>query len=168
MKKIDNIEIEKQLADIRQKLLDLLISLKNDVPNWNHKFSHFARFASNLTGRPLIFNIAMLVILVWVVSGPIFGFSDTWQLMINTATTIITFLMVFLIQHTQNRDTEAMHVKLDELIRSIEGAHNALLNLEELEEEELELFRQRYSELAKTAREEMLKGLPDTGTPEIR
>ncbi|MGR9073844.1 MAG: low affinity iron permease family protein [Gammaproteobacteria bacterium] len=142
--------------------------MREDAPYWNHKFSHFARFASHLTGRPLIFNLAMLVILLWVVSGPVFGFSDTWQLMINTATTIITFLMVFLIQHTQNRDTEAIQVKLDELIRSIEGAHNALLNLEELEEEELELFRRRYSELARTAREEMAKGRPDTGTPEIR
>ncbi|MGR9099802.1 MAG: low affinity iron permease family protein [Gammaproteobacteria bacterium] len=142
--------------------------MQEDAPYWNHKFSHFARFASHLTGRPLIFNLAMLVILLWVVSGPVFGFSDTWQLMINTATTIITFLMVFLIQHTQNRDTEAIQVKLDELIRSIEGAHNALLNLEELEEEELELFRRRYSELARTAREEMAQGRPDTGTPEIR
>jgi low affinity Fe/Cu permease len=88
--------------------------------------------------------------------------------MINTATTIVTFLMVFLIQHTQNKDTEAMQVKLDELIRSIDGAHNALLNLEELEEEELELFRKRYFLLAKKARKDIEKGLSDTGTPELK
>ena len=139
-------DIMKQIMEIQQKLIDAIKNYRGNVPYWNHRFSHFARFASHLTGRPLIFNLAMLIILVWVVSGPIFGFSDTWQLMINTATTIVTFLMVFLIQHTQNRDTEAMQVKLDELIRSIEGAHNALLSLEELEEEELELFRKRYSD----------------------
>ena len=97
------------------------------------------------------------MILVWVISGPIFGFSDTWQLIINTAKTIVTFLMVFLIQHTQNRDTEALQVKLDELIRSIEGANNALLDLEEMEEQELALLRRQYATLARKAREEMEK-----------
>jgi low affinity Fe/Cu permease len=131
-----------------------------DFPNnmekaayWNTKFDHFARLFSHLSGRPFAFNVAIVVILIWFISGPLFGFSDTWQLIINTATTIITFLMVFLIQHTQNRDTEAMQVKLDELIRAFEGANNALLDLEEIEEEELTLLRQHYIALAKEARE---------------
>jgi low affinity Fe/Cu permease len=103
-----------------------------------------------------------------MVSGPLFSFSDTWQLVINTSTTIITFLMVFLIQNTQNRDTEAIQVKLDELIRATQGAHNALLDLEELEEETLETFRTKYQTLAKVAREELSQGGEDTGTPELR
>jgi low affinity Fe/Cu permease len=120
---------------------------------WNAKFDRFARLFSRLSGRPLAFNIAMIVILVWVISGPVFGFSDTWQLVINTATTIVTFLMVFLIQHTQNRDTEALQVKLDELIRAIEKADDTLLDLEELEEEELAILRSKYVTLARVARE---------------
>jgi low affinity Fe/Cu permease len=103
---------------------------------------------------------------VWVVSGPLFGFSDTWQLVINTATTIVTFLMVFLIPHTQDRDIEALQVKLDELIRAKEGANNALLDLEELEEEELEMLRKHYIMLAHVAREQMdKKGMPRTESP---
>ena len=106
------------------------------------------------------------MILVWAVSGPVFGFSDTWQLVINTGTTIITFLMVFVIQNTQNRDTEAMQIKLDELIRATKGAHNALLDLEELEIESLDAFRKKYEALAKSARKDLGDGSPDTGTPE--
>lgn len=120
---------------------------------WNAKFDRFARLFGRLSGRPLAFNLAMAVILAWVVTGPIFGFSDTWQLVINTATTIVTFLMVFLIQHTQNRDTEALQVKLDELIRAVEKADNELLDLEEMEEEELAILRSKYVSLARTARE---------------
>ena len=101
---------------------------------------------------------------MWIITGPLFGFSDTWQLVINTATTIITFLMVFLIQSSQNRDTEAIQVKLDELIRATQGAHNALLDLEELEEAELDKFRDRYQALAKEARVNVRK--LDTGSPE--
>lgn len=115
-------------------------------------FGRFARWASCEAGRPTAFSLAVIVLVVWAVSGPIFGFSDTWQLIINTGTTIITFLMVFLIQNTQNRDSEAIHVKLDELIRANKGAHNALLDLEELEEEELNQIRDDYEKLAEKAR----------------
>ena len=93
------------------------------------------------------------MIVVWVVTGPLFGFSDTWQLVINTGTTIITFLMVFLIQSTQNRDSEAVQVKLDEIIRAIGNAKNELLDLEELEEKDLDEIRETYTEMAKKARE---------------
>jgi low affinity Fe/Cu permease len=113
-----------------------------------------------------VFVLAVGVIAAWIVTGPIFGFSDTWQLVINTGTTIVTFLMVFLIQNTQYRDTEAIQVKLDELIRATKGAHNALLDLEELEEEQLDAFRTRYQALASAARAELSRGLQDTGTPE--
>lgn len=111
--------------------------------------------------------LAVAIIILWITTGPIFGFSDTWQLVINTGTTIITFLMVFLIQNTQNRDTEAIQVKLDELIRATRGAHNALLDLEELEEENLDAFRAKYQTLAAAARAELRRGVKDTGTPEL-
>ena len=129
-------------------------------------YSRFAKAAAHFCGRPRVFTLAVAVIAVWVVTGPMFRFSDTWQLVINTGTTIITFLMVFLIQNTQNRDTEAIQVKLDELIRATRGAHNALLDLEELEEESLDAFRARYQALAAAARVELDKGNQDTGTPE--
>jgi len=106
------------------------------------------------------------IIVAWIITGPLFGFSDTWQLVINTGTTIITFLMVFLIQNTQNRDTEAIQVKLDELIRATRGAHNALLDLEELEEENLDEFRAKYQALASAARAQLVRGFKDTDTPE--
>jgi len=129
-------------------------------------YSKFAKAASRFCGRPRIFVLAVAVIAAWVFTGPLFHFSDTWQLVINTGTTIITFLMVFLIQNTQNRDTEAIQVKLDELIRATRGAHNALLDLEELEEESLDAFRTRYQALATAARAELSRGDIDTGTPE--
>ncbi len=128
-----------------------------DTRKWNNRFDRFARFAARLAGRPLAFNVAIVIIAVWVLSGPFFGFSDTWQLIINTATTIVTFLMVFIIQHTQNRDTDAIQLKLDELIRAVDTAENRLLDLEEMEEEELEILRQRYLDLAQRAREEIRK-----------
>ena len=129
-------------------------------------YSRFSKSASRYCGRPRTFTLAVLVIFVWIVTGPAFGFSDTWQLVINTGTTIVTFLMVFLIQNTQNRDTEAIQVKLDELIRATKGAHNALLDLEELDEDALDAFRKRYQALAMMARTELDRGAADTGTPE--
>jgi low affinity Fe/Cu permease len=107
-------------------------------------------------------------VLAWIVTGPIFRFGDSWQLVINTATTIVTFLMVFLIQSTQNRDSEAVQVKLDELLRVTKGAHVALLDLEELEEHELKHIRAGYEELAEKARADLRRGLKDTGAPEVR
>jgi len=132
----------------------------------NSAYSRFAKAAAHFCGRPRVFSMAAAVIAVWLITGPIFHYSDTWQLVINTGTTIITFLMVFLIQNTQNRDTEAIQVKLDELIRATQGAHNALLDLEELEEDNLDAFKARYQALAAAARVELDKGLVDTGTPE--
>jgi len=135
-----------------------------------NKSSWFARFAkttSRATGRPMAFMLAFGIVLAWVLSGPLFGFSDTWQLVINTGTTIVTFLMVFLIQHTQNRDTEALQVKLDELIRVTEGAHNALLDLEELEEDDLDRIRASYEKLASDARTQRKSGKRDTGRPTV-
>jgi low affinity Fe/Cu permease len=129
-------------------------------------YSGFAKSASHFCGRPRTFALAVAVIAIWIVTGPIFGFSDTWQLVINTGTTIITFLMVFLIQNTQSRDTEAIQIKLDELIRATKGAHNALLDLEELEEEALDAFRCKYQSLAASARKGLERGTEDTGTPE--
>jgi low affinity Fe/Cu permease len=129
-------------------------------------FTRFAKKAAQLSGRPATFALAAATIVLWGISGPIFGFSDTWQLVINTGTTIITFLMVFLIQNTQNRDTAAIQVKLDELIRATQGAHNALLDLEELEEKDLEAFRARYEKLAAAARRKVGKGGDDLDSPE--
>ena len=129
-------------------------------------YSSFAKSTAHFCGRPRMFALAVAVIAVWLVTGPIFGFSDTWQLVINTGTTIITFLMVFLIQNTQNRDTEAIQIKLDELIRATHGAHNALLDLEELEAENLDGFRAKYQALAAAARVNLSQGSEDTGTPE--
>jgi low affinity Fe/Cu permease len=117
-------------------------------------FTRFTKWTAHASGRPAAFTIAGGVIVVWAISGPYFRFSDTWQLVINTGTTIITFLMVFLIQSTQNRDSEAMQVKLDELIRAVGHARNELLDLEELEEKDLDGMKQTFVDLAKKARGE--------------
>ena len=116
-------------------------------------FTRLTKATAHLTGRPITFLLATLTIVLWAVTGPLFAFSDTWQLVINTSTTIVTFLMVFLIQSTQNRDAEAVQVKLDEIIRSIAGAKNELLDLEELEEDELDRIRETYAALARKARQ---------------
>ena len=117
-------------------------------------FTRFAKATARLAGRPAAFGCAVLAIFIWLASGPLFGFSDTWQLVINTGTTIVTFLMVFLIQNTQNRDSEAVHLKLDELIRATKGAENALLDLEELDQDALDEILSRYEQLAEAARKE--------------
>lgn len=118
-------------------------------------FNRFARHAAVITGKPITFVVAVVIIVSWAVLGPFFGFSDTWQLVINTGTTIITFLMVFLIQNTQNRDGEAVQIKLDELIRSIKSARNQVMNLEEMDERELDEVRKEYLHLAEHAKEHL-------------
>ena len=130
-------------------------------------FTRFAKWTARASGRPRTFLLAVAVIVVWAGTGPLFGFGDTWQLVINTGTTIITFLMVFLIQNTQNRDAEAIQVKLDELIRAMEGAHTELLDLEELEEDELDRIRAQYERIAERARAELRNGRRDTGSPDV-
>lgn len=129
-------------------------------------YGGISKAVSRFCGKPLVFFMAVSVIGVWIVTGPLFGFSDTWQLVINTGTTIVTFLMVFLIQNTQNRDTEAIQIKLDELIRATAGAHNALMDLEEMDERMLDQFRAKYQVLAKSARGKLALGERDTDTPE--
>ncbi len=131
-------------------------------------FNRFAKWTSRAAGKPVTFALAIVVVIVWAVTGPIFGFSDSWQLVINTGTTIITFLMVFLLQNTQYRDSEAIQVKLDELIRSIEGAHNALLELEELDQKDLDRIKAEYGKLAEKARKDLKKGKKDTDVPDVK
>ncbi|HVJ87058.1 MAG TPA: low affinity iron permease family protein [Caulifigura sp.] len=115
-------------------------------------FNRFTKWSAHATGHPVAFCLAFLVIVAWAATGPMFGYSETWQLVINTGTTIVTFLMVFLIQSAQNRDSAAVQLKLDELIRSVEGAQNALLDLEELDERDLEKMRSDFESLAEAAR----------------
>src|SRR3989338_7083925 len=126
-------------------------------------FTRFSGYISRIAGHPMVFTSALLMIILWAALGPFFGFSDTWQLAINTSTTIITFLMVFLIQSTQNRDTHALQLKLDELIRVDEKAHNALLDIEELSEKDLEKIRFTYKKIAGIARKNLREGKVDTG-----
>lgn len=128
-------------------------------------FTRFAKRAARATGHPAGFMVAVLIIVGWALTGPIFKFNNTWQLVINTGTTIVTFLMVFLIQNTQNRDGEAVQLKLDELIRALQGAHNALLDMEELTEKDLDTIKASYGDLAREARDE-LRG--DGNTPETQ
>jgi len=132
------------------------------------RFQRFARAAARVTGGATAFGLALLIILVWGVTGPLFNFSNTWQLVINTGTTIITFLMVFLIQNTQNRDSEAVQIKLDELIRATKGCHNAVLDIEELSEAELDDIKRGYTHLAREAITDLRSGKSDCGTPEVR
>jgi low affinity Fe/Cu permease len=118
----------------------------------SERFTHFAKWTAHAAGQPVTFAVAAGVLVVWALTGPMFHFNDSWQLVINTGTTIITFLMVFLIQNTQNRDAVAVHLKLDELIRAMHGARNRLMDLEDLTEEELEALRSRYVKLAEHAK----------------
>ena len=131
------------------------------------RFSRFAKLTSHWSAHPAAFFSSVAIIIIWLVTGPVFHYSDTWQLAINTGTTIVTFLMVFLIQNTQYRDAEAVQVKLDELLRVTQGAHNALLDLEELEEHELDAIHRRYAKLAQAARAKLRRGDVDTDAPEI-
>ena len=119
--------------------------MRTDSSSW---FGRFAKKTSHYAGRPATFIAAILLIAGWAASGPLFGFSDTWQLIVNTSTTIVTFLMVFLIQNSQNRDSEALQIKLDELIKVQKNANNALMNLEDLSEEELDKIREEFVRLA--------------------
>jgi len=132
------------------------------------RFTRLANVISRAAGQPVAFLIAVTLVVVWGITGPYFGYSTDWQLVINTGTTIVTFLMVFLIQNTQNRDSRAMHLKLDELIRAMEGAHNALLDLEELEQPDLDKIRKDYLALAKSARDALQGGQVDTGRVELK
>jgi low affinity Fe/Cu permease len=122
------------------------------VQEW---FGHFARVASNIAGKPIAFLIAVAVVIVWAVTGPLFGFSDTWQLVINTGTTIVTFLMVFLIQNTQNRDQMAMQIKLAELIVAVKGAHNKLALAEEMSDQELEKLHAHFQAMCEHTHESL-------------
>jgi low affinity Fe/Cu permease len=136
--------------------------------DFRSQFYRFSKWASRAVGQPMAFVLAAGVVVAWGLTGKFFGFSDTWQLVINTGTTIVTFLMVFLIQNTQNREGEAMQIKLDELLRAVQGAHLALLDLEELTDDELDEMKAGYAELAKRARRDLRKGRADSGTPEVR
>ena len=130
-------------------------------------FTRFAKATAKKSGQPGTFACAVAVIVAWACLGPMFDFSDTWQLVINTGTTIVTFIMVFLIQNTQNRDSEALQIKLDELIRATAGAHTALLDLEELDERQLDLIKAQYQQLAARARVTLEHGGFDTNVPAV-
>ena len=130
-------------------------------------YDRASRTAARGAGRSISISIACGLILLWIATGPLFGYSDTWQLVINTATTIITFLMVFLIQHTQNKDSEAVQLKLDELIRATKGAHNALIDLEESTDQQLDGLKHHYEALAQSAQRQLRCGEPDTDSPEV-
>ncbi len=128
---------------------------KGQKPEKQHKadagFSRFAQTLSQWSGRPLTFALACVLLVGWALSGPFFHFNDTWQLVINTSTTIITFLMVFLIQSTQNRDTDALHIKIDELLRTTRHAHSVLMCLDDMGSEELQKLRKTYEEMGRGA-----------------
>lgn len=133
-----------------------------------HPFAALSKWVATKTGHPMTFAIALSIVIVWAVTGPMFEYSQTWQLMINTGTTIVTFLMVFLIQNTANRESAATQIKLDELIRADKDAHTVLLDLEELTEQELLELKAKYEDLARLARVALRKGKKDTGSPELR
>jgi low affinity Fe/Cu permease len=134
---------------------------------YSTRFGRLAQRTAQGSGHPAAFAAAALIIVIWVLTGPLFRFSDTWQLVINTGTTIVTFLMVFLIQNSQNRDSAAIQIKLDELIRAVEGAHNSLLDLETLDAAQLEVVRSSYKKLAEEARRSLSSGQADTSCPAV-
>ena len=146
-------------------LLELTGTKNMSPPKSKSSFTRFAKWTARVSGKPAAFVLAVTVILAWAITGPLFGFSDTWQLVINTGTTIVTFLMVFLIQNTQNRDSEAIQIKLDELIRAAKGAQNALLDLEELEDEELDRIHHQYELMAEHARAALQRRRREGGAP---
>ena len=119
------------------------------------KFEKFATAVTRAAGHPQAFIIAFLIVLVWGITGPVFGFSDTWQLVINTGTTIVTFLMVFLIQRTQNKDAQAIHLKLNEIVAALEGASNNLIDVEDLTEEEIGTLHKHYQKLVQMAKKDI-------------
>ncbi|RYD56697.1 MAG: low affinity iron permease family protein [Sphingobacteriales bacterium] len=129
--------------------------MKHKNPDsFKSRFDHFSSAVTKVTGQPITFLTALIIVIVWGITGPLFGFSDTWQLVINTGTTIITFLMVFVIQQSQNKDTMALHLKLNELIAATKGASNRLIDIEDLTEVELDKLKQFYIQLSKLAAEE--------------
>lgn len=130
-------------------------------------FSRFGKWSADVCGRSIAFVGACVVLLVWVATGPIFKFSDTWQLVINTGTTIVTFLMVFLIQNTQNREDEMTQIKLDEIIRALNGAHNQVIDTDDESDDELAGLLQSYRALGKKARDASQMGVLDTDSPDI-
>lgn len=132
--------------------------------NW---FDKFSKLSARTAGRSATFTVACGSVIVWITTGPLFHYSDTWQLAINTATTIITFLMVFLIQHTQNIESQAVQIKLDELIRATKGAHNALFDLEQLTEKQLDEIRIKYETLAQVAKLKIRTEKDDLGSPDV-
>jgi low affinity Fe/Cu permease len=129
----------------------MMTASKKESPSIRDRFHSFSRKTSEAVGSVWAFICALGLVAIWSVTGPLFGFSDTWQLVINTGTTIVTFIMVFLIQSTQNRDAKAVHLKLDELIRSIRAARNELIDLEELPERELEALAARFAKIHERA-----------------
>jgi low affinity Fe/Cu permease len=150
----------RRLSLVFSKIADRLIALaklaaRAAFPEKSENHEDFSLTDSNCSINPIAFDPVGAIVIVWLITGPLFGFSDTRQLVINTGSSIVTFLMVFLIQNTQNRDSAAIHIKLDELIRSSEGAHSAFLNLEELDQRELDRIRGDYLRLAQAAREKL-------------
>ncbi len=130
-------------------------------------FDWLSKRTARAAGHPWVFFVAIVSVVIWAATGPLFRFSDTWQLVINTSTTVVTFLMVFLVQNMQNRDSKSMQLKLNEIIRTLNGAHNALLDMEELREEELDAILRGYKQLAMSARNNLRKGLLDTKRAEL-
>ncbi len=131
-------------------------------------FTRMASWTARACGHPIAFFAALLIIVIWLASGPLFHWNNAWQLVINTWTNVLTLMIVFLIQHSQNRDSDAAQIKLNEIIRALEGAHNVLLNLDRLSNEQLEQVRARYGNLAEQAQRDVERGKSDTGSPQVK